>query len=380
MFETVKRLFASAAVLAAIGAQAAGAEDLPRLQKLLDARGEVRFPAGNFTVGKPLVIHSDTRLVVGPDTVIRLADGANSPIIVNEHYLAGVDRNVEISGGVWDGNNVKQDRKAYGYVPASFKYGQLVMLSGVTNLTLRGMTLKDPNGFSVQLTDVEDFLVEDVRFDCNCQTYNQDGIHVNGWARRGVLRRLRGQTNDDLVALNSDEGIFRSADNDISDVLIEDIDGGIDGWTAIRLLSRDAKLSGIRIRDVRGGYKYNVVSFTHWAKDKLKPGMGHFDDIVIEDVTATCARKTGTGHGGLIWFQPGVQDVGSVTIRNLRRVEGAEFLNATHTVDIGDEVKIRELTLENVVQSIPDEKPLVLKSGTASVNVRNPEGRAGRGL
>ena len=42
--------------------------------------------------------------------------------------------------------------------------------------------------------------------DCNDRTPNQDGLHIDGSARDGLIRNLRGHTNDDLVALNRVDG------------------------------------------------------------------------------------------------------------------------------------------------------------------------------
>lgn len=95
--------------------------------------------------------------------------------------------------------------------------------------------------------------------------------------------------------------------------------------------------------------------------------MGHFDNINIEDVAASSSRKSGGTHGGLIWFQDGVHDIGSVVIRRLNRVEGQEYLNTTPTIEIGAGTRIRNLTLEDVRQSIPDGKPLVNRHSTACI-------------
>ena len=244
-------------------------------------------------------------------------------------------------------------------------------------LRLKGLTVKDPQGFSIMLTDVEDFAVEDITFDCNDRTGNEDGVHVNGFARHGVIRGIRGHTNDDLVALNSDEGDFRTGDCTIEDILIEDLDGGERGYTGVRLLSRHARVRDVTIRNIRGKFQFNVVSFTHWAGDGYRPGMGHFDGIVIEDVTATSFRKEGVGHGGLIWFQDGVQDVGTVAIRRLRREEGAEYRNRIHTIDIGEDVGIRELRLEDVSQRLADDRPLVRCAPSSKVKI--VRGRPGEG-
>ena len=374
-----KRLVSVLVALTAVAATAAGAfaaDGSVRLQALLDKGGEVRFPAGEFTVDKTLVVRPGTHLVCAPGFRARLADGANCAILANADAKTNLVADISVEGGLWDGNNVHQDRAKYseaGHTPplryGARKYGQLIAFSGVKGLRLKGLTVKDPQGFSIQLTDVEDFAVEDITFDCNDRTGNEDGVHVNGFARHGVIRGIRGHTNDDLVALNSDEGDFRTGDCTIEDVHIEDLDGGERGYTGVRLLSRHAHVRNVTIRNVRGKFQFNAVSFTHWAGENYEPGMGHFDNILIEDVTATSCHKASGGHGGLIWFQEGVQDVGTVTIRRLRREEGPEYRNQVHTIDIGDNVRIRELRIENVSQSIPDDKPLIRRAPSSKVGI-----------
>ena len=354
------------------------------LQALLDKGGEVRFPAGEFTVDKTLVVRPGTHLVCEKGFRARLKDGANCAILANRDAKTNLVADISVEGGVWDGNNEHQDRSKYseaGFTPplryGARKYGQLIVFSGVRGLRLKGLTVKDPQGFSIMLTDVEDFAVEDITFDCNDRTVNEDGVHVNGFARHGVIRGIRGHTNDDLVALNSDEGDFRTGDCTIEDVLIEDLDGCARGYTGVRLLSRHARVRDVTIRNVRGRFQFNVVSFTHWAGKNYRPGMGHFDNVLIEDITATSCRKEGGGHGGLIWFQEGVQDVGKVTVRRLRREEGAEYRNTVPTIEIGEDARIRELRLEDVSQKLPDDRPLIRRAPSSEVRI--VRGRPGEG-
>jgi len=81
------------------------------LQSLLD-RGEglVRFPDGLFQVSRALQITDGTRLICTPKTHLRLADGANCPIIKNREKRPQLTRGVTIEGGVWDGNNLGRNR------------------------------------------------------------------------------------------------------------------------------------------------------------------------------------------------------------------------------------------------------------------------------
>ena len=345
-------------------------DDTARLQALLDAgKGRVDFPDGTFVVSRPLVISSDTRLVCSPRTVIRLADRANCPLLRNRgSEPGGADRNITVEGGVWDGNNVNQRRGKFRLPgkPGGGDINQLTVFAGVTNLRLAGMTLKDPDSYCIELTDVVGFTVEDIVFDCNDKTLNQDGLHIDGYARDGYVRNLRGHTNDDMVALNSDEGAWRSPSNDIVNVTIDGIYGGDDGYTAVRLLSRHAHLDNVVIRNVYGRYKYNGVSFTHWADKDHKPGMGHFDDIVIENMFASSCSKS-PREFGMVYFQDKVESVGHVTVRNLRRVDDDGLCNGTLTVRIGSGVKIDTLVLDNVEQAGTGDKPLVWRAPDAEV-------------
>lgn len=343
------------------------------LQSLLDGAGDagyVKIPEGTFTISRPLIVDSGTHLRCSPQTTIRLADGANSPLIMNRPQK-GMAHDITLEGGVWDGNNAAQKRCKHPSKMLGGKYGggsenQMIVFAGVSNLVVRGLTIRNPEQYSTEFTDIEDFLIEDITFDCNELTLNEDGIHVNGFARRGVIRNIRGHTNDDLVALNSDEGEWRSSDNDIEDILVDGVDGGTNGWTAVRLLSRKANVRNVTIRNVRGKYKYNAVSLTHWTK-LLEPGMGHFDNIVIENLRVGSCRTKGWGHGGLVWVQPGVQSVGRLIVRDYLREDSDDAFNVTTTLEVGANAKVAELVLENVRQCIPDRKPLVSIDPTATV-------------
>jgi len=345
-------------------------DDTERLQALLDAgTGRVVFPDGTFVVSRSLVISSDTHLVCSPRTVIRLANRANCPLLRNRgSEPGGSDRNITVEGGVWDGNNVNQRRGEFRLPgkPGGGDINQLTVFAGVKNLRICNLTLKDPDCYCIELTDVVGFAVENIVFDCNDKTLNQDGLHIDGYARDGYVRNLRGHTNDDFVALNSDEGDWRSSPSDILDITIDGIYGDDDGYTAVRLLSRNARLANIVIRNVYGRYKYHGVSFTHWAFEDHKPGMGHFDNILIENMFASSCSKS-TGNWGMVYFQDKVESVGHVTVRNLRRVDADDCCNGTSTVRIGKGVKIDTLVLDNVEQKVPDGKPLVWRAPEAEV-------------
>ena len=361
------------ALAIAIAAVAHGADDTERLQAMLDSGGgRVTFPDGTFTVSKTLLISSDTHLVCSPRTHLRLADMANCPILMNRGWQpGGVSSNITVEGGVWDGNNTRQKRGKIRVEnsPGGGDIGQLVEFAGVSNLRLSGMTLKDPDSFCIEITDIDGFVIEDITFDCNDKTPNQDGLHVDGWARNGRISNLRGHTNDDMVALNSDEGLWRSPSNDIENVVIDGLYGGDDGYTAVRLLSRFANVRNIVIRNVFGEFKYYGVYFSHWWQKEVRFDLGHFDNITIENFYASGTKsRRNLGEFSMVNFQSGIQHAGLITVRNLSHVEGPDHAVRKRTINLECGVRVRKLVLDNVEQRIPFDIPLLMVDPDAKVD------------
>lgn len=338
------------------------------LQKLLDSgSGTVVIPDGEYLVSTTLRIPDNTKVICSPKTHIKLADGANCPIVANVERGREFSYNITIENGIWDGNNLGQQRdKNTCKIPLA-GFGQFMVFTYVRNLTLRGMTIKDPESFAVQLTAAEEFTIEDILFDFNKKRANMDGIHVNGFARNGLIRNLKGETHDDMVALNSDEGDEYCDCCDIENITIENIYGGADGWTGVRLLSRFATLRNIVIRNLFGGYKLNGVSFTHWGPNPETSDYGRFENILLDGIFAYCCRPTGRGHGGIIWFQPYLKHVGTVVCRNIFRTDPPEKNNTVHTFEIGDGVEIDRLVIDGLHQDVTDDKQPIWISGSAKV-------------
>ncbi len=334
------------------------------LQSLLDSgEGLVRFPDGRFQVSRALQITDGTRLICTPKTHLRLADGANCPLIKNREKRPQLTRGVTIEGGLWDGNNLGQqrdqpkDKTFAGAGPG----GELMCFTFMENFTLRDVTIKDPESYAVMLTGVDRFTVENVTFDFNMRRPNMDGIHVNGYARHGMIRNLKGSTNDDMVALNSDEGFWACEQADIENIAIEGLYNGARGFTGVRLLSRQAAVRNIVIRNVFGAFSHNAINFTHWGKDP-EAEYGRFDGILIDGVFAASSLKQGQIQHGLIWFQEGLRHIGRVTIQNVVRTDEPDALNDVPTIEVPRNVHIASLVIRDVVQRVPGKKkpPLVI--------------------
>lgn len=357
------------------------------LQSMLDQRGEVKVPGGIYTISQPLVIYDDTKLSLSHDTVIRLADGSNCVMLKNQAcQTTGKNHHILVEGGMWDGNNKGQepDTKPEG---KPYYFGVVMRFEETEDLTVRDVTVKDPSRYAIQIKNTDRFTVDNITFDYNMHQKCMDGVHVQGWARNGMIRNIKGATNDDLVALNCDDVYDDGEKRSISQGQIENvvIDGvyGDNGYTAIRLLSCGSRMRNIKIRNVFGTYRLYGVSFT---QHDIVPGAPvWFDNIDIDGVYCTKQPQDppvdpkfidgidNYYHKGshdkcirldpIIWFAKGVT-CGNVSIANLHRDE--EAVTEAHTIQIDENVHIEKLVLQNVTQRFHNcpEVPLLKNEGT----------------
>ncbi len=247
-------------------------DDTAGIQALLDSRRTLVYlpsPPKHYLISKPLRIYSDQTFQLDRSTVIRLSRDSDCLMITNSDHDRG-NKNIVLVGGVWDMNNLGQSLTDYqkdrnwkkAYDPKRY-LGVLMRFNRVKRLVLRNLTLKDPVTFSTQLGNLDQFTIEDITFDYNLKRTNMDGIHIHGNSRHGRITNLKGTTNDDMVALNADDGgIFEMSRGPIEDIAVDGL-WGKDGYTAVRLLSAGSPIRRIRLANIFGTFRYNVVSFTN---------------------------------------------------------------------------------------------------------------------
>lgn len=291
-------------------------DDQPAIQAMLDSGKRVvclPYPKNNYLVGTTLRIHSEQTLVLPETAVIRLADGANVPILRNADGEHG-DRSIAILGGIWDLNNLGQDgnqavrRQSHedesvytsgadysdtcneaGNTRNTFpvcKYYSMngLILENICGLTVANLTFRDPVSYCIMMGRCSDFQIENITFDFNDGNplpANMDGVHLEGGCHHGIIRRLRGTVYDDMVALNADELIR----GDISDILIDDLYAR-HAHSAVRLLASGHCVHDICISNIRGSYFTYTVGFTKYFK--MGNGInGRFENITIRDCEVT---------------------------------------------------------------------------------------------
>lgn len=274
------------------------ADDTSYLQERIDRGGCVILPAREYRISRTLKIGSGTHVRLEDGAKILLLPGSDCPLAGNGEGANGND-SITIEGGTWDMDNLRQSPnpswrhlckpplpklpRPTSYDPARYR-GNAFYFENVSNLVVRGITIRNPVTYAFQMCRVSHFLIENVTFDFTTENPikgNMDGIHLDGCCHHGRIAHLRGPCWDDMVAINANDGFCAAKEGSITDVEIEDIDAQ-GCHSAVRLLSTGAPVERITIRNVSGRFYAYAIGFTHFFRDR--PQQGTFKDIVIEHV------------------------------------------------------------------------------------------------
>jgi len=346
------------------------------IQAMLDNCGIVMIDRpGKYLISKTLIIHSNTRFVLAPGAELIAADMSRCALIENEHFRGGgKDKNIEIIGGIWDGNCDSQgydavemakhrlDIKVYN---PDFYTGKLLRFCNLDNFCMEKLVVKNPVSYGIQIGVCYGFVVRDIVFDYNCNFGTTDGVHLQGDCYHGLIENLSGVTNDDMVSLTPiDECHAECCRGNISDIVIRNICAR-NGYSGVRLLAcGGCTLQNILVSGVYGTYRHNAVLITN---HHLEPGTrSYFDDITVEHVHAS---KSSTPlrddqftfwDGGMkcieswpvVWVGYDIE-IGKLTLRDITRHECAP--TKAPFVYIGNsDVKIGRLYAENIAQTLED--------------------------
>ncbi len=362
-------------------------DDTAGIQALLDAGTSAVYlppPPKQYLISRTLIIHSGQTLRLDNLTTIRLAPGADTIMLTNDDHTGGNDA-ITLMGGVWDMDNRSQSPNPFHggdhfapYSPERY-IGVLMRLVNVRNLTIRGLTLRDPITFGIQLAQLENFTIEDITFDythCNPIFINMDGVHIHGPSRFGRIANLKGATHDDMVALNADDGHAAA----ISSGPIEDIsiDGlyADNGYTGVRLLSMKSPVRRIRITNVFGSFRVNAIAFSNFRMfmDFWPGGESRFEDISL---TGLCIRKTFRNPDGahvdprsvnpdfakesLVWIESGAH-IGNLSVTDFQRTE-EEWAAPSIAIERGASVDSLHMTHVTAVNRTAEPLHLLTNDG-----------------
>ena len=273
------------------------------LQTALREHQIVEIPASDrkYYLDATVVLPSDRRIEATGAT-LRLVDGVRTVMFRNEYVVDGTlrpilgrsrNRNIAIEGGRFE--DWCRHRVGYGgsgrydeserRVGNFFGVSTLFFFNNCDCLQLRNLTIANAGGFAVQTGDGDAHVYENVYFD-RCFA---DGLHLNGNLSRVLVRNVRGQVGDDLVAFNAYDWLKSSVDfGPQRDLVCEDLElirkKDFSTYPAIRLQPAkyryedgtvvDCSISNIVLRNVRGittfkGYfqtpRYEIGNEPEWG-------------------------------------------------------------------------------------------------------------------
>jgi hypothetical protein len=332
-------------------------------------------PASHYRISNALAIHSGQTLRLDTGTVIRLAPNCDCQMIVNSDPEKG-NRDIALIGGIWDMNNPEQGNGKNGLAMKNF--GILMRFDNIERFTIRGVTLRDPHSFGMLLARLKYFTIEDIVFDYAHLCVNNDGVHIEGGCRFGLVRNLRGTTTDDMVAINGDDF------NQYTGLPIEDltVDGVFTEHSAqcVRIMSGGSHVRNITVSNVHGSFLWYAVTLSKFHRRRPQPG--RFDNIVLRDFfcrkgpplynvrgfpapdsAAWNEFKHGKHEDGLVLIESGVE-VGSLTIDGLYRTESCK---TAPTLDVRRGSKVESLTVRNARVNNETDQPVTFMVNSGDI-------------
>ncbi|MBR2838296.1 MAG: hypothetical protein IKE55_05925 [Kiritimatiellae bacterium] len=314
----VRIVLGAAIVAVGLGAFAAD-DDTSMLQALLDKGGDIRLPARTYRISRKLLFRDSTRLRFADGSRVVLMPHSDCMLAGNADPLGG-NHDITIEGGVWDMDNTSQApnpmwrhyckpplphiARPKKYDPGFYR-GVAIYFENVSNLVVKGVTIRNPVTYALQLCKASHFTVEGITFDFTTENPikgNMDGVHLDGGCHHGRIANLRGTCWDDMVAINADDVFCSACQSAITDIEIDGIESDY-SHSAVRLLSAPNPVERIRIRNVRGHFFVYGIGFTHYFPGKPS---GAFRDIVLENIRVGAAPQPPDmwpmSHVGTLFF------------------------------------------------------------------------------
>jgi len=244
------------------------------VQAGLNAGGVVKiYGGGTGYISQTLIIKKDgTHIIVDDNTTLKWTH-PNYAVMLRtlggaykwDHPMVGkiILDEISIEGGIWDLGGSGYNKGA--------NPGFLIV--DATHVKLKGLKVLDAWKFFFGFGALDDFEISDITMHLrNTSIAGKDGLHFAGGIRNGIISNIRGNTTDDLIALNfggdvvgDDSTNYMIRMGDSYNVTVKDIycNGA---WEAVRILADDMyKCTGITIDGIYGKVpREHCVSISGW--------------------------------------------------------------------------------------------------------------------
>jgi hypothetical protein len=259
-----------------------------------------------------------------------MADGVSDNMVRNFHADSGDDRRDEnihilgLGGAELDGNAVNQFRQAQVYKNFGIAFHK------VDKASIKGIALGPTEGWGMGLENVNDLLIESIRFQQDGRTANQDGVHVCGPGSRICITNLIGTVADDAIAIDAGAGAedYRGSARGpggflenivVSNVSVKNLRAG----AVVRTLASKGKsLDGVFISQVAitGSNQVLKIGWDRWGARQGGHDVGDVFPSCDEQKNIVIDGVKGSTDDVFCRIESGVKNL---TIRNVRGNCGA---------------------------------------------------------
>jgi glycosyl hydrolase family 28 len=279
---------------------------------------------GRWLLTKALILPSNTTLVLRGARLF-MADNVADNLLRNFHADSGDDRRDEnihilgLGGAELDGNAVNQVRQAQVYKNFGIAFHK------VDKASIKGIALGPTQAWGMGLENVNDLLVESIRFQQDGKTENQDGVHVCGPGSRICISNIVGTVADDAIAIDAGAGAedyrgsARGSGGFLENIIVSNVSvRNLRSGAVVRTLASKGKtLDGVFISQVAitGANQVLKIGWDRWGArqggrnvDEFFPSGEDQKNIVIDGVKGSTEDV----------FCRIESDVKNLTIRNVR--------------------------------------------------------------
>ena len=284
------------------GADNTGVKDnFAVIENALKKESEIYFPSGKYLISKGIAIPSDRFLLLDEQAEIycmdHCFDGEDGRFMIGNADFEKGNKNIRIEGGFFNGNNKNNARKTWDGGPNT---GLMFSFMYVDGLTIKNVRVLDAETYHFRLGYVTNFVIEDVTIKRGTLTPCQDGVHLLGGCKKGVIKNIyaeKGSTNDDLIALNADDVPKYCQNREMKDGDIENIDisdiYAEDCWSAVRILSVKCEVKNVKITNLTAGVREFGVNMDAnrqtadklFEDEKFPQGVGCIENVTLENFT-----------------------------------------------------------------------------------------------
>jgi hypothetical protein len=301
----------------------AAIDSLGAIPKLVNVGPQGPDLDGRWFITKAIILPSNTTLVFHGSRLF-MADKASDNMIRNFNADSGDgqrDENIHIlgiGGAELHGNAANQVRWAQIYRNFGIAFHK------VDKASIKGIALGPTEGWGMGLENVNDLLIESIRFQQDGSTSNQDGVHVCGPGSRICISNIIGTVADDAIALDAGAGA-------------EDYRGSARGPGGHL---ENVVVSNVSVKNLRAGAVVRTVS----SKDK------RLDGVLVSNVEITGSNqvlKIGWDRWGA---RQGGRDIGDVfpSCDEHKNIVIAGVKGSTDDVFCRVESNVKNLTIRNV--------------------------------